>query len=155
MATRVALIFGYGANIGNSVAAAFAAKGYKVAVVSRSGKSTHNDYLSIHADLTDPSSVEPVFSEVVDKLGHPSVVVYNRAWLFPGRFLTDSDHPQHQQTASRHRTQSASRSLPFSLTTMSILSRHTSQRALLRSLLLSWPRTLPEHSSTLATSSIS
>ncbi|KZZ98591.1 NAD(P)-binding domain protein [Moelleriella libera RCEF 2490] len=77
MATRVALVFGYGANIGNSVAAAFAAKGYKVAIVSRSGKSTHNDYLSIRADLSDPTSVEPVFSEVVDKLGYPSVVVYN------------------------------------------------------------------------------
>ncbi|KAK2594577.1 hypothetical protein QQS21_007707 [Conoideocrella luteorostrata] len=77
--SRVALIFGYGANIGKSVAASFAAKGYKIAAVSRSAKHSESspDYLSIKADLSDPSSVEGVFARVTSELGHPSVVIYN------------------------------------------------------------------------------
>ncbi|KAJ5611248.1 hypothetical protein N7510_007967 [Penicillium lagena] len=79
MGDKVAVIFGYGPRVGVDVARALATQGYKIAVVSRSNKhaSSTDGYLQIHADLSDPSTVEVVFSTVVKELGHPSVVVYN------------------------------------------------------------------------------
>ncbi|RFU81265.1 hypothetical protein TARUN_920 [Trichoderma arundinaceum] len=79
MASKVVLIFGYGPRIGTAVARAFVKQGYKVAVVSRSNKATDdgNGYLSIRADLSDAFSVEGIFNTVTDKLGTPTVVVYN------------------------------------------------------------------------------
>ena len=75
----VILVLGAGPNIGRSVARAFAAKGYKVALASRSQKEDHDltDQLNISSDLSDPESVIKVFSKVKESLGHPSVVVYN------------------------------------------------------------------------------
>lgn len=75
----IALIFGAGANVGASVARAFAAKGYKIAVTSRQPHKDHDegDYLRVQSDLEDPNSVEQVFDTVRKTLGHPSVVVYN------------------------------------------------------------------------------
>lgn len=76
---RVALILGSGPNVGSHVAQRFAAAGYKVAVVSRSGK--HPDPstvgLTIVADLVDPTAVQNAFEKVRAKLGEPSVVNYN------------------------------------------------------------------------------
>ncbi|KAL7914277.1 NAD(P)-binding protein [Trichoderma velutinum] len=79
MSSKVVLIFGYGPRIGAAVARAFASRGYKVAVVCRSDKvaDTPGDYLSIRADLSNAYNVEDVFAQVRDKLGIPSVVVYN------------------------------------------------------------------------------
>ncbi|KAM0807814.1 putative short-chain dehydrogenase [Seiridium cardinale] len=75
----VLLILGSGANIGQSVARAFHAKGYKIALTSRKPKQEHSadGYVSISSDLSDPESVVRVFSQVKEKLGIPSVVVYN------------------------------------------------------------------------------
>lgn len=83
MAQTVALILGYGPTVGASAARAFAAKGYKVAIVSRTKKDSESekDYLQIQADFSDPSSVEGIFSKVITELGHPSVVLYNGASL--------------------------------------------------------------------------
>lgn len=83
MTAPVALIFGYGPRVGYDVARELAAQGYRVAVVSRSRKEddTTEGYLRLQADLSDPSSVESIFSQVVQELGHPSVVVYNGMWL--------------------------------------------------------------------------
>lgn len=76
---RVALILGSGPNVGSHVAQHFASAGYKVAVVSRSGK--HPDpntvALTIVADLVDPIAVRNAFEEVRAKLGEPSVINYN------------------------------------------------------------------------------
>ena len=76
---RVALILGSGPNVGSHVAQGFASAGYKVAVVSRSGK--HPDpntvALNIVADLVDPTAVRNAFEDVRAKLGEPSVVNYN------------------------------------------------------------------------------
>ena len=87
--SRVALILGSGPNVGSHVAERFAAAGYKVAVVSRSGK--HPDpstvALSIVADLVDPMAVRKVFAEVRAQLGEPSVVNYN------GKDLSCSSRP--------------------------------------------------------------
>lgn len=79
MTDQVALIFGYGPRVGTDVAQAFAARGYRVAVVSRSNKSIGNgeNYHHIKADLSDPRTVEDVFSQVTSELGHPTVVIYN------------------------------------------------------------------------------
>jgi len=85
MAAQVALIFGYGPRVGFDVARMLAVQGYKVAVVSRSEKHQgHNaeGYLKIQADLSDPSSVERVYTRVIEELGHPGVVVYNGTCLF-------------------------------------------------------------------------
>ena len=75
----VLLILGSGANIGQHVARTFAAKGYKVALASRSLKTQDSsaDQLHIASDLADPESVAGVFSKVKASLGQPSVVVYN------------------------------------------------------------------------------
>lgn len=81
----VVLILGSGPNVGSSVARGFAAKGYKVALVSRSlkeGDSTA-DQVSIPADLSDPDSVIAAFSKVKASLGLPSVVIYNGRPLLP------------------------------------------------------------------------
>ncbi|EGR44646.1 uncharacterized protein TRIREDRAFT_112014 [Trichoderma reesei QM6a] len=78
MTAKIAIVFGYGPRVGAAVASAFAARGYKVAVVSRSGNAdATNDYLSIKADLSDARNVEGVFARVTNELGLPSVVVYN------------------------------------------------------------------------------
>ncbi|KFY31696.1 hypothetical protein V493_00876 [Pseudogymnoascus sp. VKM F-4281 (FW-2241)] len=77
----VILILGSGPNIGKHVAQAFAAKGYKVALASRSLKEEDStaDQVNISSDFSDPESVIETFSKVKSLLGHPSVVVYNAA----------------------------------------------------------------------------
>ncbi|CAI7569266.1 unnamed protein product [Penicillium discolor] len=77
----VILILGSGPNIGQHVARAFAGKGYKVALASRSLKEedSNEDRVYISADLSDPHSVKDIFSKVKASLGLPSVVVYNEA----------------------------------------------------------------------------
>lgn len=75
----VILILGAGPNIGINVARVFAAKGYKVALASRSLKDQEStaDQLNIPSDLSNPDSVVDAFSKVKAALGTPSVVVYN------------------------------------------------------------------------------
>ncbi|KAJ5353772.1 hypothetical protein N7541_006336 [Penicillium brevicompactum] len=79
----VILILGAGPNIGINVARVFAAKGYKVALASRSLKDQEStaDQLNIPSDLSNPDSVVDAFSKVKAALGTPSVVVYNAAAL--------------------------------------------------------------------------
>ena len=80
----VALILGAGANIGHHVAFAFAAKGYKIALAARSLKENDStsDQLNIPSDFSDPESVIKAFATVEEKLGLPSVVVYNGTMWF-------------------------------------------------------------------------
>lgn len=79
MSTKVALILGYGPRVGVDVARTLKSRGYEVAVVCRSKQpaDTVQGYLCLQADLSDSSAVENTFATVVEKLGHPSVVVYN------------------------------------------------------------------------------
>ncbi|EGR51305.1 uncharacterized protein TRIREDRAFT_104060 [Trichoderma reesei QM6a] len=79
MALRVALILGAGPNVGINVAKAFAAQGYKVAIVSRSRKDNEDtrQFSQVQADFGDPTSIKDIFATVTRELGHPSVVVYN------------------------------------------------------------------------------
>lgn len=84
----IALIFGAGANVGQNVGRAFAAKGYKIALVSRSLKEEDSSSSKVHirGDFTDPASIAEIFSKVKSQLGPPSVVVYNGAVSMHPRF---------------------------------------------------------------------
>jgi hypothetical protein len=75
----IVLIFGAGANIGSHIARTFAAKGYKVALSSRSIRNDDSttNFLNVRGDMSDPNSVDDVFTKVRETLGQPSVVVYN------------------------------------------------------------------------------
>lgn len=87
----VILILGAGPNIGQHVAQAFAAKGYKVALASRTAKQeTTEDGINISSDLSDPESVVNLFSKVKESLGLPSVVVYNGQYI-PFAMIEDSN----------------------------------------------------------------
>lgn len=78
-ASPVALILGAGANVGQNVARAFAAKGYRIALASRSLKEEDSSpsQLHIRGDFADPGSVAEIFAKVNSQLEPPSVVVYN------------------------------------------------------------------------------
>lgn len=75
----VALILGAGANVGQNVGRAFLAKGYKIALASRTLKEEDSTSSQVHirADFTDPASVAEIFAKVKSQLDAPSVVVYN------------------------------------------------------------------------------
>jgi NAD(P)-dependent dehydrogenase (short-subunit alcohol dehydrogenase family) len=86
----VILILGSGPNVGHYVARAFVAKGYKVALASRSAKEedSNADQVHISTDLSDPRSVKDIFLKVEASLGLPSVVVYNGEHVPHGSPLT-------------------------------------------------------------------
>lgn len=82
----VALILGSGPRVGAAVAKKLASTGYLVAIASRkgTGSKTAEGFLSIKADLSDPSSVPAIFDTVKAEFQTaPSVVVYNAAALTP------------------------------------------------------------------------
>ena len=82
----VVLILGSGPRVGAAVAKQFANTGYLVAVASRKATvdKTAEGYLSVKADLSNPSSVPTVFDAVKAEFQNaPSVVVYNAAALTP------------------------------------------------------------------------
>jgi len=88
----VVLILGAGPNIGKNVAQSFAAKGYKVALTSRTDHrdSTSTNTIHIPTDLSEPNNIPNVFAKVDMRLGaYPSVVVYNGVL----RILDDKDDP--------------------------------------------------------------
>ncbi|KAJ3542794.1 hypothetical protein NM208_g401 [Fusarium decemcellulare] len=75
----VALILGAGANVGQHVGRALAAKGYKIAFAARSAKEEDSTptQLLIRGDFADPTSIASIFEKVKSQLGPPQVVVYN------------------------------------------------------------------------------
>ncbi|KIW02358.1 uncharacterized protein PV09_06180 [Verruconis gallopava] len=81
MSNRVLFILGAGPKIGFSVAQAFAANGYKVALASRSIEDgmREDGLFGVNLDLTKPEMVESAFEKVEKQFGVPSVVVYNAA----------------------------------------------------------------------------
>ncbi|KAM0283249.1 hypothetical protein ACHAQH_002543 [Verticillium albo-atrum] len=83
---QVALILGAGSNIGQHLARAFTAKGYKVAIMARSlnEADSTSEQLHVKGDLTDLRAVEGVFAKVKTALGAPpSVVIHNAGALTP------------------------------------------------------------------------
>ncbi|KAF2500524.1 putative short-chain dehydrogenase [Lophium mytilinum] len=93
MAPKTALIIGAGKNIGAAVAKSLKDQGYSVALVSRKPDpkaAEASGYTAFSADVAKPESVRAAFKEVGEKLGAPSVVVYNAAaFTFP----TDPSDP--------------------------------------------------------------
>lgn len=82
----IVLILGSGPRVGAAVAKQFANTGYSVAVASRKAEEglTAEGYLSVKADLSDPSSLPAIFDAVKAEFhSAPSVVVYNAAALTP------------------------------------------------------------------------
>ena len=80
----VLFLIGSGANIGASTVKTFLANGYKVAQASRSAKSADStqDNLHVALDITKPDTITEAFQTVRQKLGEPSVVIYNGKYLF-------------------------------------------------------------------------
>lgn len=76
---KIALIIGSGPRVGRHVSRAFAAKGYQVALASRTLKEEDQqpDQTHFSVDLSNPSSVPELFAQVERSLGIPHVVVYN------------------------------------------------------------------------------
>lgn len=82
----VVLILGSGPRVGAAVAKQFANTGYHVAIASRkaTGGKTAEGYLSVKADMSNPSSVPAVFDTVKAEFhSAPSIVVYNAAAFTP------------------------------------------------------------------------
>jgi NAD(P)-dependent dehydrogenase (short-subunit alcohol dehydrogenase family) len=79
MSTPVLFLLGAGSGIGKSVADSFAAKGYKIALAARSLEEGlgSDGYLRLRVDLSHPEEVQGAFTKVKEKLGTPTVVVYN------------------------------------------------------------------------------
>lgn len=79
MSKPVALILGYGANVGTAVAKKFSSNGYSVAISARKltdGK-TAEGYFAVKADLSDTAAIPSIFEKVRKELGNPNVVIYN------------------------------------------------------------------------------
>lgn len=99
----VALILGAGANIGLGVARALTAKGYKVALASRTEpeKDAASHQLHVKGDFANPESILDIFSKVEAQLGLPHVVVYNGIFSFLHfSFFTPSPH--HLRLRGKH-----------------------------------------------------
>lgn len=90
--STIALIVGAGSGLSASIARLFAAEGMTVALASR-----HTDKLgklsgeigavSFAADASKPDEVERLFHDVEQKLGAPTVVVYNPSWRIRGSLV--------------------------------------------------------------------
>ena len=78
MTSPVLLVLGAGPGIGKHVAQAFAAKGYRVALASRTDSGVDEGHIHITADFSNPEQVASVFETVQLRFNTaPSVVVYN------------------------------------------------------------------------------
>jgi NAD(P)-dependent dehydrogenase (short-subunit alcohol dehydrogenase family) len=92
MSNPVLFILGAGPKIGLSVANAFAAKGYKVALAARSVQDGvgEDGYLRLQLDLSNTGEIHKAFTKVKEEFGIPSVVVYNGTSL--RHLLINSPH---------------------------------------------------------------
>ncbi|KAK4687594.1 hypothetical protein P7C73_g2511, partial [Tremellales sp. Uapishka_1] len=85
MPSKVALVIGVsyktgGASIGRTTALSLLSAGYKVAVVGRSlnpEAAAKEGFFGVTADVDNHRNIQSVFKEVTEKLGAPSVLVYN------------------------------------------------------------------------------
>lgn len=73
---RVVLITGGNRGIGRSIAEAFIAAGYPVAVTARSGEGP-DGALTVRADVTDGASLDAAYAEVEERLGPVAILVAN------------------------------------------------------------------------------
>ncbi|KAK5937180.1 hypothetical protein PMZ80_010480 [Knufia obscura] len=78
-AQPVLLFLGAGPKLGTQIPPIFAEAGYKIVLVARSLQDGFQDngYYHVKADFSDPTSIPEVFDKVKQKVGIPTVVVYN------------------------------------------------------------------------------
>jgi len=81
----VVLILGAGSNIGQAVASKFAFNGYKVALAAHSLREADStdSRLNITSDFSKTDNIVDIFLQVKEKLGIPSIVIYNDAPPLP------------------------------------------------------------------------
>jgi NAD(P)-dependent dehydrogenase (short-subunit alcohol dehydrogenase family) len=103
---RVALVTGTGPNIGGEIARVLAANGARLVCLDARAeqaeqaaatiRSDGGDAVSVHADITDPKSVERAFDRAVEAYGAIHILVNNAAITHVGTILdTDLDEWQH------------------------------------------------------------
>ncbi len=87
--STTALIVGAGSGLSASLARLFTKEGFTVALASRqidklSNLSQEIGAISFAADASKPDDVNQLFHDVEQKLGAPTVVVYNPSWRIRG-----------------------------------------------------------------------
>jgi NAD(P)-dependent dehydrogenase (short-subunit alcohol dehydrogenase family) len=86
MSKPIVLVLGAGPNIGQSVSRAFSAKGYLIALSSRTSPTGPLAPADLHipSDLSQPRSIPSIFAAVKSHFGAPpAVVIYNAAHRTP------------------------------------------------------------------------
>ncbi|WP_242055642.1 SDR family oxidoreductase [Nostoc flagelliforme] len=89
---NIALIVGAGSGLSASLARLFTKEGFSVALAARqidklSELSDEIGAVSFAADASKPDQVEQLFKDVEQKLGVPTVVVYNPSWRVRGSLV--------------------------------------------------------------------
>lgn len=90
--STIALIIGAGSGLSASLARVFAAEGISVALAARqtdklSALSEEIGALSFACDASKPDEVNQLFKDVEQRLGAPTVVVYNPSWRVRGPLI--------------------------------------------------------------------
>ncbi len=87
----VLVIAGFGAGLGDALAARFLAAGYAVVALSRSGTvGVDPSVRHMAVDLTDAAAVAQTFERIEAEVGAPTVLVHTAAELVRGPFLSQS-----------------------------------------------------------------
>lgn len=90
--SNIALIVGAGSGLSASLARLFVKEGFSVALAARqidklSELSDQIGAVRFAADASQPDQVEQLFQSVEQKLGVPTVVIYNPSWRVRGSFV--------------------------------------------------------------------
>jgi NAD(P)-dependent dehydrogenase (short-subunit alcohol dehydrogenase family) len=93
MKPEIALIVGAGSGLSASLCRLFAAEGMRVALAARkvdklSTLVTETRAIAVTCDAAEPAQVDALFNQVKEKLGDPTVVVYNAGRRLRGAIET-------------------------------------------------------------------
>lgn len=103
---KTALITGGGRGIGKAIALEFARQGARVAVAARTREQVEQvaaeigeNAIALVCDVSDPQSVERMFSEMRERLGHPDILVNNAGIAESATVVATSDELWHRHLA--------------------------------------------------------